>query len=101
MESPANLSTTLLTPGIAKKVPNTGTRRRKLMATGKNPEKSIKNPYDSMIIPIKGKPTSTTIIPPKKATDPRILCFWKKKRNVRSKPITQANPHRNRIWNWG
>lgn len=48
-------------------------------------------------MPISGKPTSTTMMPPKKATEPLILCFWKKKRNVRSKPMTHARPARKRI----
>lgn len=37
------------------------------------------------------------MIPPKNAIDAFILCFWKKKRNVRSKPITHAKPAMNRI----
>lgn len=81
-----------------RKVPRTGTRLRKLIAAGKKPEKSRKNPYDSMIMPINGNPTSTTMMPPKKAIDPFSLCFWKKKRNVLSRPITQARPQRKRIW---
>lgn len=48
-------------------------------------------------MPTSGNPTSTMMMPPKKAMDPLILCFWKKNRNVRSKPITQASPHKNRI----
>lgn len=56
-----------------------------------------KNPYDSIIIPINGKPMRTTVIPPKKAIDAFTLCRWKKKRNVRSRPMTQANPQMNKI----
>lgn len=45
---------------------------------------------------------STTVIPPKKAIDAFTLCRWKKNRNVRSRPMTQANPQMNNIWksNW-
>lgn len=38
-------------------------------------------------------------MPPKNATDALILCFWKKNRNVLSKPITQAKPAINKICN--
>ncbi|KFB38207.1 hypothetical protein ZHAS_00005520 [Anopheles sinensis] len=47
-------STVLLMPGMLRKLPNTGTRRKKLMATGKNPLKSSMKPYISISIPING-----------------------------------------------
>ena len=37
------------------------------------------------------------MMPPKKADVPFTLCHWKKKRNVRSSPMTKARPDRNRI----
>lgn len=89
---------TLLTPGMLRKLPRIGTLRRKLMATGKNPLNSRMKPYVSMSIPISGKPNSTIKIPPKNAIDALTLCFWKKNRNVRSSPITQAKPQMKRIW---
>lgn len=48
-------------------------------------------------MPTRGQPINTMTIPPKKAIEAFILCFWKKKRNVLSKPITQAKPAMNRI----
>ncbi len=36
-------------------------------------------------------------MPPKKAADPLALCHWKKKRKVRSRPITKASPLMKRI----
>lgn len=54
-------------------VPNTGTRLKKLIATGKKPLNSKKNPYDSITMPISGQPSNTTNIPPKKAIDALAL----------------------------
>lgn len=97
-ESPANLSTNLLIPGIFKKVPSTGTLRKKLMATGKNPLNSNTKPYVSSSMPTMGHPASTMMIPPKNAIDALTLCFWKKNLNVRSNPITHDNPAMNKIF---
>lgn len=44
-----------------------------------------------------GNPSRTMTIPPKKAVVPLTLCRWKKKRIVRSTPMTQARPDMNRI----
>lgn len=83
--------------GKSNKRPSIGTLLMKFTATGKKPLNNKKNPYDSMTIPINGQPIRTTMMPPKNAIDAFTLCFWKKNRNVRSRPITQANPHMNKI----
>lgn len=88
---------TLLTPGIFKNVPKTGTLLRKFIATGKNPLNNKTKPYVSTTIPTIGYPTNTIIIPPKKAIEAFTLCFWKKNLPVRSSPITHANPQMNKI----
>lgn len=49
-------------------------------------------------MPIKGHPNKTVKIPPKKAPVPFHLCLWKKKRNVRSNPTTNAKPDKNSIF---
>lgn len=41
---------------------------------------------------------STITMPPKKAIEALIFFRWKKNRNVRSNPMTQANPQMNKIW---
>ena len=56
------------------------------------------NPYASTHIPMIGHPNNTIIIPPKNAADPLALCHWKKNRKVLSKPITNANPLKNKIY---
>ena len=119
MQQQNKLRLTVLMPGMDRMVPITGIRRKKLMATGKNPLKQnirsfyaitilrkmqsylnkTTKPYISTIMPTSGHPMRTTTMPPKKAADPLALCHWKKKRNVRSKPITNARPARNKIWN--
>lgn len=109
-------------PGKFNILPKIGTLRKKFTATGKKllwkSEKKLfiefvnlvqsglvtylnskKNPYDSIIIPMIGHPNKTITIPPKNAIDALIFCRLKKNLNVRSRPITQANPHINKIWN--
>lgn len=51
-----------------------------------------------MIMPIRGHPMRTIIMPEKKAIEPFNLCFWKKNQNVLSKPIMNAKPERKSIW---
>lgn len=58
---------------------------------------SITKPYTSTHMPIKGQPSKTVRIPPKNAPEPFHLWRWKKKRNVRSKPTTNARPAKNKI----
>lgn len=97
LESPANRSTNPLMKGRLSNCPKTGTRRMKLIATGKKPLNSTMKPYSSMHMPISGHPMRTVKIPPKKAPEPFHLCRWKKKRKLRSSPATKASPARNRI----
>lgn len=59
--------------------------------------KRRKNPYTSSTTPMMGQPISTTNTPPRKKPVAFILCFWKKKRKVRSRPMTKASPATNRI----
>ena len=61
------------------------------------PENRTMNPYASTHMPRIGQPKRTTRMPPKKAAEPLTLCHWKKNRNVRSRPITNASPLRNKI----
>lgn len=96
-DSPS-LSAKELMPGRLRIVPITGTRRRKLTATGKKPLKSKKNPYISKHIPTTGQPIRTTSMPPTKNPVALNLCRWKKKRNVRSSPITQPRPLMKRMF---
>lgn len=48
-------------------------------------------------MPINGHPTNTMTMPPKNAIDALTFFRWKKNLNVRSKPMTHANPHMNKI----
>ena len=102
-------------PGNSNREPIMGKRRRKLIAIGIKPldnedshreadrlrqrayPKSRKNPYDSTNMPTNGHPTKTQAIPPKKRRVALIFWRWKKKRNVRSKPIIILRPPRKRI----
>ena len=85
--------------GRFKKLPMTGTLLRNCTVAGmKPPNKSIK-PYVSMIIPIKGYPIKTTMIPAKNAIVALTLCFWKKKLYVRWNPIMQVRPQMKSIYN--
>ena len=45
-----------------------------------------------------GQPNNTIKIPPTKKLVAFNLCLWKKNLNVRSSPITHANPQIKRIW---
>lgn len=49
-------------------------------------------------MPINGHPSNTITIPPKNANDDLIFFRCTKNRNVRSKPMIQANPHMNKIY---
>lgn len=89
---------TRLMSGKSNRRPSIGTLRKKFTATGKKPLNNKKNPYDSTTIPIRGQPISTTMMPPKNAIEAFTLCFWKKNRNVRSRPMTQASPQMNKIY---
>jgi hypothetical protein len=44
-----------------------------------------------------GQPIRTINTPPRKKLVAFILCFWKKKRNVLSRPITNDRPATNKI----
>lgn len=57
-----------------------------------------KKPQTSSTTPMMGQPISTTKTPPRKKPVAFILCFWKKKRNVLSSPMTKASPATNRIY---
>lgn len=44
-----------------------------------------------------GQPINTTNTPPRKKLVAFILCFWKKKRKVLSRPMTKESPATKRI----
>jgi len=96
LDSPS-LSATDRIPGRLRICPTTGTRRRKLTATGKKPLKRRKKPYSSTSIPIMGHPMRTMNMPPMKKPVALSLCCWKKNRNVLSRPMTKAKPLMNKM----